>query len=121
MPEAKKILIFEDHPEIQMILQVFFRKRGYEPIVAGDGVDAVELVRKHGPALIIMDIIMPGKDGIEACQDIRASGIQTPVIFLTSKAYAEDKERGLAAGGNAFLLKPFNSQKLDAAMRPYLG
>ena len=122
MPEDKKIVcIFEDNLDIQLLLKIFFVKRGLRPIIYGDGVDAVAIVRKHNPALILMDIIMPGKDGIEACKELRDSGVSTPIVILTSKAFADDKERGLSAGANAYLYKPFNPAELDATVRPLLG
>jgi DNA-binding response OmpR family regulator len=121
MAETKKIVcVFEDNPTIQVLLKIFFQKRGYLPVITGDGVDAVEVVRKHSPALIMLDIIMPGKDGVEACQELRAAGVTTPIVFLTSKAFADDKARGLAAGADAFLHKPFNPAELDATLRPFL-
>lgn len=117
---TKKILIFEDNPSIQTLLKIFFKRRGLETHVAPDGVDAVALVREHKPALILMDIIMPGKGGIEACGDLRREGVKTPIIMLSSKAYTEDRERGLAAGANAYLLKPFNTKELEEALRPFV-
>ncbi|HBL18956.1 MAG: hypothetical protein A2X36_14995 [Elusimicrobia bacterium GWA2_69_24] len=119
--EKKSVCIFEDNPTIQVLLKIFFQKRGYLPVITGDGVDAVSVVRRHGPSLIMLDIIMPGKDGVEACQELRAAGVTTPIVFLTSKAFADDKARGLAAGADAFLLKPFNPAELDATLRPFLG
>ena len=121
MAGPKKVVVFEDNPDIQLILRVFLQKRGYDPVILPDGSEGLEMVRKHAPVLILMDIIMPGKDGFETCRDIRAGGITTPVIFLTTKAYADDKERALAVGGNAFLIKPFSTQKLDAVLRLHLG
>ncbi|MFA6030705.1 MAG: response regulator [Elusimicrobiota bacterium] len=119
--EPKKVLIFEDNPEIQLILKIFFKKRGCEPLIHGDATEALELVRKIAPALVMMDIIMPGKDGVEACKELRAGGVQTPIVILTSKAFAEDRERGMLAGANAYLLKPFNPKELDAAVAPFIA
>ncbi|HAH06639.1 MAG TPA: hypothetical protein DCM05_08965 [Elusimicrobia bacterium] len=119
--EKKVVCIFEDNLDIQLLLKIFFTKRGYQPVITGDGVEAVAVVKKHSPILIMMDVIMPGKDGIEACKELRESGVATPIVILTSKAYSEDKERGLAAGANAYLYKPFNPSDLDATVRPLLG
>jgi DNA-binding response OmpR family regulator len=122
MPDDKKtVCIFEDNLDIQLLLKIFFVKRGFLPIINGDGVDAVAVVRKHNPAVIMMDIIMPGKDGIEACKELRENGVKTPIVILTSKAFADDKQRGLSAGANAYLFKPFNPADLDATVRPLLG
>lgn len=119
--EKKAVCIFEDNLDIQLLLKIFFTKRGYQPIIHGDAVDALAVVQKNNPVLVMMDVIMPGKDGIEACKELRESGVATPIVILTSKAYAEDKERGLAAGANAYLYKPFNPSDLDATVRPLLG
>ena len=122
MPEEKKfIVIFEDNATISLILKFFFQKRGFSPLIFGDGTDAAKLVREHAPVLIMMDMLMPGMDGIEACQEIRREGISTPIMVLTSKDSAADRERALAAGANAYMLKPFNTAALEAAIKPLLA
>ncbi|MFI5344896.1 MAG: response regulator transcription factor [Elusimicrobiota bacterium] len=117
----KRVVIFEDNPSIQQLLKFFFQKRGYVAAVFEDGVDAVANIQAHSPALIMMDLIMPGKDGIEACADIRRAGITTPILMLTSKAIEADRERALAAGANGYLLKPFNPTDLEAALSSLLA
>ena len=67
-----------------------------------------------------MDVIMPGKCGLEACIDLRNAGLEVPIIMLTSKAFPEDRELGLASGANAYLLKPFNPKELLAAVQQFL-
>lgn len=114
------ILIFDDNPHIQILLRIFFQKRGHEVHISSDGTEAVALARQHEPALIVMDIIMPGKDGIEACADLRREGVRTPIIMLTSKDYEEDRQRSLQAGANAYLIKPFSPKELDAVIQPLL-
>ncbi|MDE2491980.1 MAG: response regulator [Elusimicrobia bacterium] len=116
----KRVLIFEDNASIQQLLAFFFKKRGYATELVGDGVDAVALARRHSPALILMDLLMPGKNGIEACADLREAGVTAPILMLTSKAFAEDRERALKAGANAYLLKPFNPAQLEAAVAALL-
>jgi DNA-binding response OmpR family regulator len=115
-----KVVIFEDNPNIQILLKYFFQKRGFAAHIAGDAVDAVTVVQEQRPDLVIMDIIMPGKSGIEACGELRAAGVKTPVVFLTSKDYEEDKEFARKAGADAYLLKPFNAVQLDAVIAPLL-
>jgi DNA-binding response OmpR family regulator len=118
--DGKKILIFEDNPTIALLLRTFFERRKYQVKLLGDGVEAVEAARDFAPDLILMDVIMPGKDGIETCTDLRREGVTTPVVMLTSKAYEDDKERGIAAGANAYLLKPFDPKKLEEVIAPLL-
>lgn len=115
-----KILVFEDNTSIQLLLKVFFQRKGFETVVLGDGTDAVAQVRKHQPALILMDFIMPGKDGFEAVVELRAAGIATPIVMLTSKDLAADRERVLKAGANAYLIKPFNPKELEGVIAPLL-
>jgi two-component system phosphate regulon response regulator OmpR len=119
--EKKTVVIFEDNESIRQLLKFFFLKRGYEPKSFEDGMDAAQHVREVAPVLIMMDMIMPGKDGIEAVQEIRREGINTPILMLTSKAFEADRERALAAGANAYLLKPFNPAALEAAIKPLLA
>jgi DNA-binding response OmpR family regulator len=118
---GKRILVFEDNDNISMLLRTFLEGRQYVVKIGEDGVDAVALAKDFKPDLIIMDIIMPGKDGIEACTDLRREGITTPVVMLTSKSYDEDKKRALAAGANAYVLKPFAPKTLEGVIVPLLG
>lgn len=121
MGEGKKsVVIFEDNPSIRQLLKFFFLKRGYEATIFEDGEDAVAAIEAHKPVLIMMDVIMPGKDGIEACADVRKAGIKTPILMLTSKAFEEDRARALAAGADAYLLKPFNPTDLEATISSLL-
>lgn len=117
----KKVLIFEDNPSIQLLIKIFFQRKGFEPVVIEDGIDAVAKVREHEPALVMMDFIMPGKDGLEAVVELRAAGVKTPIIMLTSKNVPADRERALKAGANAYLLKPFNPKELEAIIAPLLS
>lgn len=121
MDAAKRIvLIFEDNASIRELLTFFFQRRGFAVVFAEDGTDAVALARERKPDLIVMDLIMPGKDGVEAVGDLRREGDKTPVIMLTSKNYAADRERALATGANAYLLKPFNPLELDRTLASLL-
>ncbi|MFA6002977.1 MAG: response regulator [Elusimicrobiota bacterium] len=121
MPEPKRtVLIFEDNKNIQLLLRIFFQKKGFEANVSDDAVDAVALAKQYRPDIIFMDLIMPGKDGIEACSDLRLAGVKTPIVVLTSKSVSEDKARALQAGADAYLLKPFNPAEIEAAIRPLL-
>ena len=86
----KKVLIFEDNPSIQTLLKFFFQKRGVEILMRGDGTDAVALAAEFAPDLIMMDYIMPGKDGVEAVMDLRHAGVSIPIVMLTSKSFPAD-------------------------------
>jgi DNA-binding response OmpR family regulator len=113
--EKRKVLVFEDNASIQTLLRFFFQKRGLELRLEPDGVEAVKAAREFSPDLIVMDYIMPGKDGVEAAADLRAAGVTTPILMLTSKAFDADKARAQAAGVDAYLIKPFDPSQLEAA------
>jgi two-component system response regulator MprA len=115
-----KVLVFEDNPDIQWLLEIFFHNKGLELVVMRDGVDALAFVREQQPALIVMDVIMPGKDGIEICTELRQAGITTPIVMLTGKDSVKDRERGLKAGANVYLIKPFNPKELEKTIMSLL-
>lgn len=81
-----RILIVEDEPDIALGLQLDLRAEGYEAEVAGDGEEASRRARQPGWDLILLDVMLPGKDGFEICRDLRRAKIRTPVLMLTAKA-----------------------------------
>ena len=117
----KTVIVFEDGLAAQVLLNLFFSKKGYETKIYGDGENAVARVRQHSPALIMMDLMMPGADGFTACEEIRQVDAKTPIVVLSVKADAKDRERALALGANAYLVKPFNPAQLEAVLAPLLG
>jgi two-component system response regulator RstA len=122
MNEPKKtVVVFEDGLAAQVLLNLFFAKKGYETRIYGDGENAVARVRENAPALIMMDLMMPGADGFTACEDIRQTDKTTPIVVLSVKADAQDRERALGLGANAYLVKPFNPAQLEAVIAPLLG
>lgn len=121
MSARKKVLVFEDNASIQTLLKFFFQKRGVETRIEGDGTEAVPLVLDYHPDLILMDYIMPGKDGVETVMDLRRAGVSTPIVMLTSKAFPADRARAQQAGVTAYLTKPFDPTQLEAAVKPYLA
>lgn len=121
MTEAqKKVLIFEDNSSIQTLLKFYFQRQGIETRFESDGTGAVDLAKEFRPDLILMDYIMPGKDGIETIADLRQAGIASPIVMLSSKNFPADLERARAAGATDYLLKPINPKQLEAALKPYL-
>ena len=120
MSDKKKVLLFEDNINIQTLLKFFFRKRGIEIRIESDGTAAVPITNDFAPDLILMDYIMPGKDGVEAITDLRRAGVTVPIVMLTSKTYSADEDRARAAGASGYLHKPFNPKDLEAAINPYL-
>lgn len=112
-----RILIAEDESELRRVLVTALKMNKYEVDEAEDGVEAVELADEHSYDCMIFDIMMPRKDGIEALQEIRASGDVTPVLLLTAKAEVDDRIKGLDAGADDYLTKPFALGELLARVR----
>lgn len=111
---ARRILLFEDNRSIHTLLKYLCQKNGFVTHFEEDGTHAVQLAKEFKPDIIVMDVVMPGKGGVETCGDLRAAGVVVPIIMLTSQAVPETKELGLAAGANSYLLKPFNPKELLA-------
>lgn len=118
---TKSILVFDDDTDLQALLTLYFEPRGYRILTTSDGTGAIELAKTHKPDVIVMDTLMPGKGGLEACRDLRRAGIATPIVMLTSKDLEEDKRRALEAGANAFQSKPFNPKELEVVIRSLLA
>ncbi|MBF0331032.1 MAG: response regulator [Candidatus Omnitrophica bacterium] len=110
----KKILIVDDSPEVLVILRVALEKLGFEVIEATNGFEALAMVKKHVPALVIMDRMMPKMDGLKACALIKSDRrfCKIPVIMLTASAENLDRTLSEEAGADDFLNKPLNSADL---------
>lgn len=97
-----------------MTLEYGFKKRGYQVFIARDGSEALDLLKKHVPKVILLDIMMPKVDGYQTLAAIRSNPelMGTKVVFLTAKSKAEDIKKGLDAGVDKYLLKPFSVKKI---------
>ncbi|RLJ09445.1 MAG: DNA-binding response regulator [Candidatus Aenigmatarchaeota archaeon] len=113
----KKILIVDDEKDIRDILKYNLTKHGYEVIEAPDGDAALELLQEGKIDLIILDIMMPGKDGYEVCREIRESGNKVPIIFLTAKNTEFDEVLGLELGADDYVKKPFSINSLISRIK----
>lgn len=113
----EKILISEDEQELAKAVKTILSFSGYEVEVAYNGEEAINKVKNNVFDVIIMDIMMPIKDGIEALKEMREMGVHTPVILLTAKSQIDDKVEGLDAGANDYLTKPFDKKELLARIR----
>jgi two-component system alkaline phosphatase synthesis response regulator PhoP len=114
MSKKYKVLVVDDEPDIQELLQYNLEKEGYDVETAGNGKEAVEAARKFLPHLILMDIMMPKMDGIEACRQIRQSGKLKDVfiIFLTSRSEEYSEIAAFEGGANDYLTKPIKPRAL---------
>ncbi|MFF2157259.1 response regulator transcription factor [Paenibacillus chitinolyticus] len=117
--KGASVLIIDDEPEIRDIVQIFLNNEGYEVMEAEDGAAGLELLRKKEFDLIILDVMMPKLDGIQACMQIRQTR-NTPIIMLSAKNEDIDKILGLTSGADDYLSKPFNPLELVARVKSQL-
>ncbi len=120
---GKVILIVEDDPKSMTLTKDMLTVSGYATIQASDGNQGVELAKKAKPDLILMDIMMPKKDGYAACHDIKADPVtrNIPVIMLTAVGYELNKKLAKTFGADGYVTKPFNRQGLMDAISPLLA
>jgi two-component system alkaline phosphatase synthesis response regulator PhoP len=110
--EPARILIVDDEAHLAEGISENLEAEGYATEVAHDGGEGLEKIRSKEFDLVLLDVMMPNMDGIEVCRRIRREGRQVPVMFLTVKGEAEDRIRGLEAGGDDYLAKPFHLREL---------
>jgi len=113
----KRILIIEDDPAIRTGLKEAFTTEGYSVSEADTGTKGFELAIHNNFDLIVLDLILPGKDGIEICKDLRSGGVKTPVIMVTSRKEEIDKILGLEIGADDYVTKPFSIRELLARVK----
>jgi two-component system response regulator VicR len=109
---AKKLLLVEDDPNLGFIVKDNLEDRGFEVVHCEDGKQADDLLYKETFDLLLLDVMMPKKDGFTLAEDIRARNIQTPIIFMTAREMLEDKIRGFKAGADDYITKPFDFEEL---------
>jgi len=115
-----KILIVEDEPGIAFGLESDLQTEGYEVAVVGDGAEAVCRALAEAFDLILLDVMLPTKDGFEVCRELRHGGLKTPVILLTAKTQEAEKVMGLDVGADDYVTKPFSPRELRARIRALL-
>ncbi len=114
-----KILVVDDEPSIVDVLTYNLTKAGHQPIVARDGEQALRLARVERPDLVILDLMLPGIDGLDVCREIRQEG-NTPIIMLTAKDEEVDRVVGLELGADDYVVKPFSVRELMARVKSVL-
>jgi len=115
-----RILIVEDEPDIALGLQLDLRDEGYDVEVVSDGEEGSRRARESGWDLILLDVMLPRKDGFEVCRDLRRAKVRTPVLMLTAKAQEAEKILGLDMGADDYVTKPFSPRELRARIRALL-
>ena len=115
-----KVLIVEDERGIAMALEDDLTLEGYQVAVVGDGAEAVKRARSTAFDIILLDVMLPGKDGFEVCRELRRSGIRTPILMLTARAQEAEKVLGLETGADDYVTKPFGVRELRARIAALL-
>ena len=116
----QKVLIIEDEPNIRELVLYNLKQNGYQGIEAEDGLRGIEMVRSEKPDLILLDVMLPGKNGYDICKELRAEGHRTPIIMLTAKNDEIDKVLGLEFGADDYISKPFGIRELMARIKAVL-
>ncbi len=116
------ILIVEDEKDIVKMLDYNLKKEGYKTLVADDGEDAIDAVNTKHPDLILLDLMLPGMDGLEVCKTLKAESktASIPIIMLTAKSQESDKVVGLELGADDYVTKPFSPRELIARIKAVL-
>jgi two-component system OmpR family response regulator len=112
-----RVLVVEDEPRMASLLERGFREEGYAVDVAVDGTGGLWMGTEHDYDAIVLDILLPGLDGLEVCSRLRGAGRWSPVLLLTARDSVEDRVRGLDAGADDYLTKPFSFAELAARVR----
>jgi two-component system response regulator MprA len=115
-----RILVVDDEPSVRDALDRALRMDGYRVELAADGTQALDALAHTPPDAIVLDVLMPGPDGLEVCRRLRAAGDRTPVLMLTARDTVPDRVLGLDAGADDYLVKPFALEELGARLRALL-
>ncbi|MBN8510613.1 MAG: response regulator [Burkholderiales bacterium] len=120
---SHKVLIADDEPNIVVSLEYLMKRAGYAVLVARDGQEAIDTIRRERPALVLLDVMMPRKSGHEVCAELRADEALrgTKVLMLSAKGRDTDVDKGLGVGADAYMTKPFSTKDLAAKVAQMLG
>jgi DNA-binding response OmpR family regulator len=116
----KRILVIEDEPQMLLGLRDNLELEGYEVATAGDGDEGLQKATSFQPDLVILDVMLPRKNGFDVCRELRARGTATPVVMLTARSQETDKVLGLELGADDYVTKPFSITELLARVRAVL-
>jgi two-component system, OmpR family, response regulator MprA len=115
-----RVLVVDDEPQLRRALERALKLEGYEVELAGDGEEALASVGGAPLDAIVLDVLMPKRDGLEVCRELRARGDKTPVLMLTARDAVQDRVDGLDAGADDYVVKPFALEELLARLRALL-
>ncbi len=114
-----RILIVDDDPALSEMLQIVLRQEGFDTVHCGTGTDAVSTMRDSRPDLVLLDLMLPGRDGVSVCREMRVESV-VPIVMLTAKSDTSDVVAGLEAGADDYVAKPFKPKELIARIRTRL-
>ncbi|HWZ44648.1 MAG TPA: response regulator transcription factor [Candidatus Saccharimonadales bacterium] len=117
---SNRILVVEDEEDLRMTLSDRLKSEGYQPEFAADGHQGLQMALHGGYDLIILDLMLPHKNGFDICRDLRKAGMMTPIIMLTARSQLVDKVLGLKIGADDYLVKPFEMLELLARVEAQL-
>jgi two-component system phosphate regulon response regulator OmpR len=120
MESRIKLLVVDDDPTLRQLLADYLNKHGYDTLLAADGSELAAKIARFSPDLVVLDRMMPGGDGLDACKTLRAQGEDIPIILLTAKDETNDRINGLEAGADDYLGKPFDPRELLARIEAVL-
>ena len=114
MPEKPLILVADDEEDVRELVGMNLRRAGFDTVEAPDGLEALRIARQKKPHAMILDVMMPGRDGFRVCEDVRKDDSlrHIPIIMLTAKGMAEDRIAGLEKGADDYVSKPFSPKEL---------
>lgn len=115
------IMLIDDDPSLQLALERIIRDEGYSFCCASDGRTGLEMLGREHPDLLLLDVMLPKMNGYDVCREMRAQGRRIPVLFLSSKGDIVDKGIGFKAGGDDYLVKPFNNEELLMRIEAHLN
>jgi len=120
---SRKILVVDDEPNILISLEFLMRRAGFDVRSAGDGEAALEAIRDDPPDLVLLDVMMPKKDGYEVCETVRANPAwgNVRIVMLTARGREIEREKGLALGADDYVTKPFATRELVDKVNALLG
>jgi two-component system response regulator ResD len=117
---AESVLVVDDDPTVTEIVAAYLDQAGFSPLVATDGSRALELDTEHDPDLIVLDLMMPGIDGLEVCRRVRLRRPRVPIVMVTARGEEDDRIAGLEAGADDYVVKPFSPKELVLRVRSVL-
>ena len=116
---GKRVLVVDDDVKTVELVKLYLNRDGYKVLTAYDGAEALRLARESHPDLIVLDLMLPGMDGLEVCRNLRIES-EVPIIMLTARTTDEDKIAGLGLGADDYVTKPFSPRELAARVRSVL-